>query len=128
MLDRIENDGLVAHCAEVGAYLKSRLKDLIGGLPLVGDVRGEGLFLGVEFVADKVSKQVLNPTLGFAKRVEAACLDHGAIVLGARGTVESTRGDHLLLAPPLILTKGQADELAQAIRAGILQANAEIVG
>ncbi len=127
VLDRIEGDGLVAHCASVGAYLKTRLETLLE-LPLVGDVRGEGLFLGVEFVADKATKAILEPSLGFSKRVEAACLEHGLVVLGARGIVDSTKGDHLLLAPPLILTEAQADELVASLRAGIQQASASLDG
>ncbi len=122
VLDRIEGDGLVAHCADVGGYLKRALQSQLGDLPVVGDVRGEGLFLGVEFVADRATKAVLPAALGFSKRVEAACLNHGLVVLGARGTVDSTQGDHLLLAPPLILTHAQADELAAALRAGVVDA------
>lgn len=126
VLDRIEGDGLVAHCAAVGDYLKARLQVLLEDLPCVGDVRGAGLFLGIEFVADKNTKAVMAQELRFSKRVEAACLEHGVIILGSRGTVESLHGDHLLLAPPLTLSREQADEMAEAIRAGVLQALASV--
>jgi adenosylmethionine-8-amino-7-oxononanoate aminotransferase len=125
-LDRIEGDGLVEHCAEVGAYLIGAMRTALADHDVVGEVRGLGLFLGVEFVADRATKEPLDPALGFSKRVEAACLEHGLIALGSRGTVEHTRGDHLLLAPPLILTVDQADELVASLVAGIEQATATV--
>jgi adenosylmethionine-8-amino-7-oxononanoate aminotransferase len=124
VLDRIEGDGLVANSAEVGAYLKAKLREVLADQEVVGEVRGEGLFQGIEFVADRQTKEILPAELGFSKRVEAACLEHGLVVLGCRGTVDRMKGDHLLLAPPLTLTKAQADEMADAIRAGVVAASA----
>ncbi len=126
VLDRIEGDGLVENTARVGAYLKSRIQEELADHPLVGDVRGEGLFLGVEFVADRDTKEVMEQSLRFSKRVEAACIDHGLVVLGARGTVESTKGDHLLLSPPLILSHAEADEMATSLAAGVRDAAATL--
>jgi adenosylmethionine-8-amino-7-oxononanoate aminotransferase len=126
VLDRIEGDGLVAQSARVGTYLKQQLRERFADHPLVGDVRGEGLFLGVEFVADRASKQILAPDLGFSKRVEAAALNQGLVVMGCRGTVDYTKGDHLLLAPPLILTEAQADQLVDALYAGVNEAAASL--
>jgi len=125
VLDCIEGDGLVQNSQAVGTELLSTMQQLLE-LPNVGNVRGAGLFLGVEFVADPETKQPLEPSLGFSKRVEAACLQQGLVVLGSRGTVENTKGDHLLLAPPLTLNAAQADELYQALRAGITAANATL--
>lgn len=125
VLDRIEGDGLVANAATTGAYLEAQLRGLLDH-PLVGDVRGAGLFLGVEFVADKASKEPLQPELGFAKRVEAACLDHGLVALGARGTVDHVKGDHMLFAPPLTLTRDEADHLVGALAAALDDATASL--
>jgi len=125
VLDRIEGDDLVGNAATVGAYLEEQLQSL-GEHPLVGDVRGAGLFLGVEFVADKETKAVLPPELGFSKRVQAACLEHGLVTLGARGTVDHVQGDHMLFAPPLTLTREEADLLVEGLKAGIDEAAASI--
>ena len=125
VLDRIEEEDLVGNAAAVGMYLKTELETLLDH-PLVGDVRGEGLFLGVEFVADKRTKEPLPPELGFSKRVEAACLEHGLVTLGARGTVEHVRGDHMLFAPPLTLTEAHADELVAGLKQGLDDATASI--
>ena len=118
VLDRIEGDHLVQRAGEVGGYLKEKLSSLLDH-PHVGDVRGEGLFLGVEFVADKESREPLDASWHFSKKVEAAALQHGLVTLGARGTVEHIRGDHMLFAPPLTLTYDHADELVAALRLSI---------
>lgn len=121
VLEVIEGDGLVENAAAVGAATKARLESLLE-LPGVGDVRGEGLFLGVEFVADKATKAPLPAEARFSKRVEAACLDHGLVTLGARGTVDNTGGDHMLLAPPITMTEEEGAFMVDALRAGIEQA------
>ncbi|NCG19252.1 MAG: aminotransferase class III-fold pyridoxal phosphate-dependent enzyme, partial [Rhodobacterales bacterium] len=119
------DDGLVQNSATVGAYLKTKMSELLDH-PLVGDVRGQGRFLGIEFVQDKDTKAVLPQELGFSKRVQAACLAHGLVALGARGTVDNLKGDHMLFAPPLILNNAQADELVASLRKGLNQAAASI--
>ncbi|TVQ89200.1 MAG: aspartate aminotransferase family protein [Deltaproteobacteria bacterium] len=125
VLDEIEGRGLVQNAAETGDYLKQALQDHLGDLPCIGEIRGRGLFLGVEFVADRATKEPFPSALRFSKRVEASALRHGIAVLGARGTVDRVGGDHLLLAPPLILDRAEADHLARGLRAGIVDALAD---
>jgi len=116
VLDEIERLDLVARAERMGAYLKRRLHEELDELPCVGDVRGLGLFLGVEFVADRDTRAPFPDAVRFSKRVEAAALTHGLSTLGARGTVDRLHGDHMLLAPPLILTESQADQIAEGLR------------
>lgn len=123
-LDYIETQDLVARSKGVGTHLKRGLGTLLD-LEHVGDVRGEGLFLGVEFVADKASKAPLPAERGFAKRVEAHCLERGLIAYAGRGTVEFTRGDHMLFAPPLVLSDDQADRIVEILRDSIVAASSE---
>lgn len=86
----------------------------------VGDVRGIGLLWGVEFVADKSSKQPFPPETNFAGRVGEAAAKRGLLVYPMQGCVDGISGDHLLVAPPAIITKEQigwaAGELAEAIQ------------
>jgi adenosylmethionine-8-amino-7-oxononanoate aminotransferase len=86
----------------------------------IGDVRGIGLLWGIEFVADKSSKRPFAPEENFAGRVAASALDRGLLVYPMQGSVDGMRGDHLLLAPPAIITPDQiafsADQLSAAIR------------
>lgn len=117
VLDEIEEQGLVARAASMGAYLKSALNEQLGDVGCLGEVRGLGLFLGIEFVRDPETRAPFADALRFSKRVEAAALDHGLVTLGAKGCVDRTSGDHMLLAPPLILTEAQADQIAAGLRA-----------
>jgi 4-aminobutyrate aminotransferase len=91
--------GLVANSAEVGAYLKAGLQKLQQKYECIGDVRGMGLMIGVEFVENKAS---LKPAPELRDRVEVACFERGLIILGA-GT------NTIRWSPPLILTKENVD-------------------
>ena len=86
----------------------------------VGDVRGIGLLWAVEFVADKSTKRPFPPSQGFSTRVGAAALKRGLLVYPMQGSVDGTAGDHILLAPPAVITEEQVswsvDQLASAIR------------
>ena len=89
-------------------------------LPTVGDVRGIGLLWGVEFVADKQSKAPFPPNSNFAGKVGQATAERGLLVYPMQGCVDGTSGDHLLLAPPAVITREQIDwavaTLADAIQ------------
>jgi 4-aminobutyrate aminotransferase len=91
--------GLVQNSAEVGAYLKAGLQKLQEKHDCIGDVRGMGLMIGVEFVTDKAT---LKPDAELRDRIEVACFERGLIILGA-GT------NTIRWSPPLILTKEDVD-------------------
>jgi 4-aminobutyrate aminotransferase len=91
--------GLLQNAAEVGEYLKAGLEKLKEKYDCIGDVRGMGLMLGVEFVTDKAS---LKPDVELRDRVETAVFERGLILLGA-GT------NSIRWSPPLILTKENVD-------------------
>ncbi len=91
--------GLVHDSAEVGAYLKSGLEKLMGNYECIGDVRGMGLMIGVEFVENRASNK---PDQAMRDRVEVACFERGLIILGAGSST-------IRWSPPLILTKENAD-------------------
>jgi adenosylmethionine-8-amino-7-oxononanoate aminotransferase len=88
--------------------------------PSVGDVRGIGLLWAIEFVTDKATKRPYPPDLNFAGKVGAAALRRGVLVYPMQGCVDGISGDHLLLAPPAIITEEQVawsvSELSSAIR------------
>lgn len=98
------------------------LKQALNGLKkikAVGDVRGIGLLWGVEFVLDKASKQPFPPEINFAGLVAQAATKRGLLVYPMQGCVDGISGDHLLIAPPAIITKEQigwaVEQLASAI-------------
>jgi adenosylmethionine-8-amino-7-oxononanoate aminotransferase len=78
----------------------------------VGEIRGRGLFRGIELVADRTTKATFDPALKLHARVKAAALARGLGCYPAGGTVDGVRGDHILLAPPYIITP---DEIALAV-------------
>jgi len=91
--------GLVKNSAEVGAYLKAGLEKLKAKYDCIGDVRGMGMMLGVEFVEDKTS---LKPAVELRDRIEVACFDRGLVILGCGNNA-------IRWSPPLILTKENVD-------------------
>jgi adenosylmethionine-8-amino-7-oxononanoate aminotransferase len=87
--------------------------------PVVGDVRGLGMLLGVEFVADKKTKQAFGPERNFAGRVGQAAAQRGLLVYPMQGSVDGTCGDHLLLAPPAIISEDRVAWAVDQLRAAI---------
>jgi adenosylmethionine-8-amino-7-oxononanoate aminotransferase len=101
--------------------LRKALDDLLN-LHVVGEVRGIGLLLGVEFVEDKTTKKPFEPKNNFAARVGQAALERGLLVYPMQGSVDGISGDHLLLAPPAIITDEQIGWAVDQLRAAIQQA------
>jgi len=109
VLRRIRDQKLVAAAAtngEVGASLASELKKL-SAAQAVGEVRGLGMLWGVEFVADRKTKKPFPMDLNFAGRVGQACAKRGLLVYPMQGCVDGYSGDHLLIAPPAIISAAQ---------------------
>jgi adenosylmethionine-8-amino-7-oxononanoate aminotransferase len=107
----------------VAHQLRQALDTLLD-VDVVGDVRGIGLLLGVEFVADKKTKQPFPPERGFSTRVGEAARKRGLLVYPMQGCVDGVQGDHLLLAPPAVITEGQIAWAVEQLRAAIRDAAA----
>ncbi len=107
-----QESGTLAHA------LRQALDGLLD-LPVVGDVRGVGLLLGVELVADKKTKQPFAPEKNFAPRVGQAAAEQGLLVYPMQGSVDGVSGDHLLLAPPAVMSQEQASWAVDRLRAAI---------
>lgn len=105
----------------VAAKLESSLKTLLD-LDQVGDVRGLGLLWGVEFVADKESKRPFDPLQNFAGRVGQAASNRGLLVYPMQGCVDGISGDHLLIAPPAVITSKEIDWAVAQLRDAIAEA------
>lgn len=103
--------GLVERVRVKGRELEARLRARLGQHPRVGDMRGRGFFWGIEFVADRATKQPFDPKLKVHARVKAKALELGLLCYPMGGTLDGVRGDHVLIAPPYIVTDAQLDEL-----------------
>jgi len=107
------------------AKLQRTLSTLLD-LETVGEVRGIGLLRGVEFVSDKHSKRPFAPELNFAGRVTTAALQRGLLVYPIQGCVDGVSGDHLLIAPPAVITEDQIDWAVDQLRNSIEEAGTQV--
>ena len=103
------------------AYFKKRLETLVD-FPAVGDVRGLGLLWAVELVADKQSKHPFSPEQNVAGTIATAALKRGLLVYPMQGCVDGAAGDHVLLAPPAVITGDQIDWSVDQLSAAIAEA------
>jgi len=115
-------DKLIEQVRTRGAYLEQRLRETFANHPYVGDLRGRGLFRGVELVADRATKKPFDPELKLHAKVKSEAMREGLLCYPMGGTIDGVTGDHVLLAPPFICTEAQIDEivdkLARAIDSG----------
>ena len=107
----LARDKLVERCAQQGARLGVRLSEAFREHPHVGDIRGRGLFQAVELVADRATKQPFEPALKVHAKVKKAAMDAGMLCYPMGGTIDGARGDHVLLAPPFIISDDELDLL-----------------
>ena len=119
VLDRLVDDKLVERVAPVGAMLRGALEERFGQHANVGDIRGRGLFLGIELVADRDTKAPLDPSRGVAGKLKKAAFAEGLICYPMSGTIDGANGDHILLAPPFILSDDQVGELVDKLDAAM---------
>jgi adenosylmethionine-8-amino-7-oxononanoate aminotransferase len=110
----LERD-LVAQVQTKGDYLHEALNARFGDHANIGDIRGRGLFRGLEFVADRDTKEPLDPGLGLAGRLKKAAFAEGLICYPMPGTRDGRKGDHILLAPPFIATEKELDEMVERL-------------
>jgi hypothetical protein len=111
----MRRDDLLANVRKQGAHLARRLQERFGNHPFVGDVRGRGLFQGVELVADRGTKEPFDPARKLHARVKAAAMARGLMVYPMGGTLDGTRGDHVLLAPPFIVNNADIDAIVERL-------------
>jgi len=125
VLAEIERLGLVDNAATRGAELKTRLDALRDDYPFIGDVRGKGLLLAVELVADRESMQPIAPERFAGLRLTEIAYDLGLIVYWRRSRGGKS-GDHVMVCPPLIVDGDQVDELVTTFRASLDRLAAEL--
>ncbi|SLN51178.1 Taurine--pyruvate aminotransferase [Roseivivax jejudonensis] len=110
----LERD-LVARSAAQGDRLRDALEARFGQHAHVGDIRGRGLFLGLELVSDRATKAPFDPARKLAARIKSAAFEAGLICYPMSGTIDGRLGDHVLLAPPFIIDDAQIDELVDKL-------------
>jgi adenosylmethionine-8-amino-7-oxononanoate aminotransferase len=115
----IQRDHLLDAVRSLGARLAERLHASFAGHPNVGDIRGRGLFMAIELVQDRETKQPFDPALRLQARIKAEAMARGLMVYPMGGAIDGRAGDHVLLAPPFITTPAQIDEIVQRLAAAL---------
>ncbi len=121
-LQVIRDENLLANVEARGASLRSKLQAALGDHAHVGDIRGRGLFVGIEFVQDRASKEPFDPALKLHQQVKAQAMRAGLLCYAMGGTVDGNRGDHVLIAPPFTLSETHEDEIVTKLTKAVAAA------
>lgn len=111
VVTKLTSGGLTQRAAKMGDYLANALDGAFGQHPHIGDIRGRGMFRGLELVKNRETKVPFDPDEKLASRLKAKAMENGLICYPMNGTIDGIKGDHVLLAPPFICTEAQIDEL-----------------
>ena len=115
-------DRLLEAVQRQGHGLAERLQAAFGEHPHVGDLRGRGLFRGIELVADRATKAPFDPALKLHAHIRREAMARGLMVYPMGGTIDGRVGDHVLLAPPFIVSDAELDRIVERLQAALAAA------
>lgn len=124
----IKEEGLVERVRVQGAKLRQRMEARFGNHPHVGDVRGRGLFQAIELVEDRSTKEAFDPKLMLHDRIKVECMERGLLAYPMPGTIDGKRGNHMILAPPYIVTDADIDTIVDRLGDSVDAALAKLPG
>ncbi|MBL6679752.1 MAG: aminotransferase class III-fold pyridoxal phosphate-dependent enzyme, partial [Alphaproteobacteria bacterium] len=116
VLNKLINENYPEQVKKKGEILQKKLELIIGQHEFVGDIRGRGLFRGIEIVKDRNTKNPFQKNLNIAGKIKKEALDMGLICYPMQGTVDGIIGDHILIAPPFIINDLEIDELCEKLK------------
>ena len=116
---RLHDDGLLGRVTPLGRTLEKKLRAAFADHPHVGEIRGRGLFWGIELVEDRATKKPFDPKLRMHARIKRKAMEEGLMCYPMGGAIDGVQGDHVLLAPPFILEETQLDELVDKLAKAI---------
>jgi adenosylmethionine-8-amino-7-oxononanoate aminotransferase len=111
----IARDDLLANVRAMGAHLSRRLGERFGNHAHVGDIRGRGLFMGVELVKDRSTKAPFDPKLKLNAKIKREAMARGLAVYPGGGTIDGVNGDHVLIAPPFTIDAATIDAVVERL-------------
>lgn len=126
VLEFIEKNQLVEQAAETGKYLEEKLKELAKKSSIIGDVRGKGLLLGIEFVENKIEKRSFNRARNISALVIKRSMSKGLLLYPANAGEEGVTGDAIIISPPLVITQNEVDELVAIFNEVIQEIESEL--
>ena len=115
VVTKLTESDVLENCATMGDKLQDALLAAFGQHPNIGDIRGRGLFRGIEIVKDRESKSPFAPEKATHKALKAATFEAGLACYPMGGTIDGQQGDHILLAPPFILNEDHIDEIVSKL-------------
>lgn len=124
----IEEEGLLERVRDGGEKFNAMLTDRFGQHPHVGDIRGRGLFRAIELVAERETKAPFPRAGGLANRIKRNAMDAGLICYPGNGTADGIDGDHVLLAPPFIMSDAELALAVDRLATAVTKSLAEIAG
>ena len=116
----VRRENLVSRCKEMGEVLQKTLQQELDHELYVGNIRGRGLFYGVEFVKDKKTRESFDPNLKFGLRVQQRTMDLGVAIYPGSGTVDGKVGDHVIIAPPYTITVEEIELIVKTLHTAYL--------
>lgn len=127
VLEVIERDDLLNNVRRQGETLNRLLHEAFDDHPYVGDVRGRGLFQAIELVADKATKMPFDPALKVHARIKKQAMDRYMMCYPMGGTADGLRGEHVLLAPPYMVSEDQIAEIVKRLKEAVDAAIGEVI-
>jgi adenosylmethionine-8-amino-7-oxononanoate aminotransferase len=126
VLEIMEREHLVERAAVIGARLGAQLKEQLSGHPMVGDIRGTGLFWGVEVVRDKTEKVPYAPQLRITNRLIGAALQRGLFIYPTSGMAGKAGGDGVMVTPPFVIGPPEIDYIVANLRTALDEVHATL--
>lgn len=111
----VRDENLLANVQARGAELRDKLTERFGNHRHIGEIRGRGLLMAMEFVADRATKEPFDPAQRIAMRLKTTALKNGLVCYPMGGLIDGRRGDHVMLAPPFIVEEAHLDEIVRLL-------------
>lgn len=115
VLETIRRDNLLGNVVAMGEKMRDALIDRLGDHPQVGNLRGRGLFRGIELVRDRATKEPFEPSFKLSARIKQESMARGLMISTSTGTIDGKRGDHILLAPPYIIDEAGVARIVEGL-------------
>ncbi|KAF4452099.1 hypothetical protein F53441_5032 [Fusarium austroafricanum] len=118
----LRRESLVERCHKMGLVLERLLREELKNCKSVGDIRGRGLFWGVEFVKDRATKEPFDPAAKFGLLMQQLAFEKGVALYPGGATIDGVRGDHILMAPPFTVTEEQLKIICRTLKEAVVEA------
>lgn len=121
VLEYIEKQRLTEKAEEIGSYLFHKLQEVAKDVVIIGDIRGKGLLLGLEFVQDRKTKQPFEAKLALTDLIVKKARENGLLLYPAAAGKDGVQGDAVIIAPPFIITKEETDQLIRILKETLIE-------